>query len=482
MIRRMLWNSGEHPELVLEGLVPGEDRWSVRIEQISSTDRAACTENQPGSSIAATTSRRSIPCLRSIPIDPSLLSSEAFSPSISPVLREDQSGANSGLAPGDGGSPGLPAYQLWPKLWGTQDPAPDRAEVERMVEEDPLLHLAAEHSIPIDLDEQTFCISDRSHLDVIHNFVSASLSVGRLDTAIMILTKLLKGLDPVHDASMRYVRGAALHNLGVLYMWQAKYEYALDQFHLAVEERTATLPKDHPDVRVSLVWKGLAQFAQGRFEDALFCHELALEMTPSGDITRSKMLNNMGVVLYQMKHYMLALQKFTLSLEIQRGWLQGPVRRDSLVHEASLTLSNMGKLYLERGDYDLSYFVYEEALLLQTTIFRKDHDLVLESLMSLALTRARENLPEKALQILQGCLRSQTARYGKDSFQTMDALGYISYLHEYLKCPEDALKCLSVVKKWQKLNLPPGHPSLRKSRETLKRLEEAIGKNVSVWI
>jgi tetratricopeptide (TPR) repeat protein len=481
MIRRMLWNSGEHPELVLEGLVPGEDRWSVRIEQISSADCVGCPESQQGSPTVATSSRRIIPHLRSIPIDPSLLSFEAFSPSISPASAGSQSESDSGVT-GDGGSPGLPAYHLWPKLWGTQDPAPDRAEVERMVEEDPLLHLAAEHSIPIDLDEQTFCVSDRAHLDVIHNFISASLSVGRLDTAIVILTKLLKGLDPTHDTSMLFVRGAALQNVGVLLMWQAKYSDALDRFHLAVEERTATLPRDHPDVRVSLVWKGLAQFAHSQFDDALFSHELALEMTPPGDMTRSKILCNMGVVLYQKKQYMLALQKFTLALEIQRGWLQGPVRRDSLVHEASLTLMNMGKLYMERGDFDRSYFVYEEALLLQTTIFRKDHDLVLESLMSLALTRARDGKPDKALQILQGCLRSQTARYGKDSFQTMDCLGFISYLHEHLECPEDALKCLAAVKKWQKLNLPPGHPSLRKTRETVKRLEEAVGKNLSVWI
>jgi tetratricopeptide (TPR) repeat protein len=142
----------------------------------------------------------------------------------------------------------------------------------------------------------------------------------------------------------------------------------------------------------------------------------------------------------------------------------------------------MGKLYLERGDCDLAYFVYEEALLLQTTIFPKDHELVLESLVSLALTRARENQPQKALQILQGCLRSQNVRYGKDSIETIDTLGYLGYLYEHLDCQEDALKCLAAVKKWQKLNLPPGHPALRKTRESVKRLEDAIGKKVSVWI
>jgi tetratricopeptide (TPR) repeat protein len=490
VVRRMLWNSGHHPEIVLEGIYPGDDRWSVRIEQLgSAVDRSAGATTSGSNSTSKanrnTSTSKFLQHLRSIPIDPSLLSSEAFSPSITPVLTEEDNISEDDVgvaAGGDGGAPAVPYYQLWPTLWGTLDPAPDRADVDRMADEDPLLHLAAEHSIPIDLDEHTFCISERSHLDVVHSFVAASLGVGRLDIAITILSKLLKGLDHVTDENMRFVRGATLHNLGVAHMWQAGYDVALEQFHLAVQERTRMLPKDHPDVRVSQVWKGLAQFALGRYEDALFCLELALDMTPEGDIAKSKLLNNMGVVCYQKRQYMLALQKFTLSLELQRGWLDGSVRRDSIVHEASITLSNMGKLYLERGDCDLAYFVYEEALLLQTTIFPKDHELVLESLVSLALTRARENQPQKALQILQGCLRSQNVRYGKDSIETIDTLGYLGYLYEHLDCHEDALKCLAAVKKWQKLNLPPGHPALRKSREAVKRLEDAIGKKVSVWI
>lgn len=493
VVRRMLWNSGQHPEIVLEGIYPGEDRWSVRIEQVGSVNRAVPPLDRSAFATAGGSSSKSnrssnspniLQHLRSIPIDPSLLSAEAFSPSITPVLTEEDNVSDDDVVAGggDGGSPAVPYYQLWSTLWGTLDPAPDRAEVDRMADEDPLLHLAAEHSIPIDLDEHTFCISERSHLDVVHNFVAASLGVGRLDIAITILSKLLKGLDHVTDENMRFVKGATLHNLGVVHMWQAGYDVALEQFHLAVQERTRMLPKDHPDVRVSQVWKGLAQFALGRYEDALFCLELAFDMTPESDIARSKLLNNMGVVCYQKGQYMQALQKFTLSLELQRGWLDGSVRRDSIVHEASITLSNMGKLYLERGDCDLAYFVYEEALLLQTTIFPKDHELVLESLVSLALTRARENQPQKALQILQGCLRSQNVRYGKDSIETIDTLGYLGYLYEHLDCQEDALKCLAAVKKWQKLNLPPGHPALRKTREAVKRLEDAIGKKVSVWI
>ena len=88
---------------------------------------------------------------------------------------------------------------------------------------------------------------------------------------------------------------------------------------------------------------------------------MALDIFPNHDTTRAKLLNSIGVVqAFEGKHTE-AMKAFTSALEIQRVWLECPVRRDSLVYDASVTLQNMGKLYLRSGDNDLSYFVYDEA-------------------------------------------------------------------------------------------------------------------------
>jgi tetratricopeptide (TPR) repeat protein len=87
--------------------------------------------------------------------------------------------------------------------------------------------------------------------------------------------------------------------------------------------------------------------------------------------TRAKLLNNVGATYYQMSNFIDALKYFTTALEIQRRWLEGPVRRESSVFDGSVTLGNMGKVYLEQADYNMAIYVYEEALLVRLfyTIF-----------------------------------------------------------------------------------------------------------------
>ena len=197
---------------------------------------------------------------------------------------------------------------------------------------------------------------------------------------------------------------------------------------------------------------------------------------------RSKILNNVGVMHFMKRDLPSALREFTASLEIQRLLLDGEVRRDAIVYDAATTLGNMGKLYLERSDYRLSYYVYEEALLLLTTIFRKDHDLVLSNLTSLALIRAWDDQVKSSLLILQGCLRSQTARFGKESLQSIETIATMGALYEKVGCLEDALKCFVLVKQYQRDNLPSDHPSRRQMRSVIIKVQEGLGNSASMWV
>ena len=101
----------------------------------------------------------------------------------------------------------------------------------------------------------------------------------------------------------------------------------------------------------------MANFAFESTFEALKCFEAALAICTSMDNTRAKMLNNIGVARYQLKDYAQALKSFTSALEIQRPWLDGPIRRESILHSASTTLSNIGNVYMRQGDHDLAYFV-----------------------------------------------------------------------------------------------------------------------------
>lgn len=442
MVADMLWTSGgrSQPEMVLEGFLPGcEDRWSVRFEHLPNKDSGVGSLD------------------------------DAPDPPSSKELGTDE------YETSEDGSPIMPAHKLWNMMWGS-NPAPSNlTDLDRVSEtDDPLLNLAAENSIPIDIDEDTFIVSSRDHMQSIHEITTVPLSKGQFDAALNIFYKLLKGLDLLDKAELRFLRGSVRHNIGVIQLWQGNYENALESFDQAVEERLAHLSSNHADIIVSLIQKGTTYFALERLEEAIATWNIALPMTQLDHIIRAKILNNLGVAQYHRKDFSAALKNFTASLEIQRHWLESPIRRETNVYDAAVLLGNMGKLYLEQPDYDLTYFVYEEALLLQTTVFHKDHDIVLASLTSLALAKAQNNQLKKALQILTGCLRSQNVRFGTNSVASIDTTGLMGYLYAREENYDEALKCLVKVKKWQSARLPASHSALEATNEAIQKLEESI--------
>lgn len=447
MVADMLKNSSGRspPEMVLEGFLPGgEDRWIVRFENTSvRPDIKASTSNQETDVL------------------PSLKG-----------LDMDECGTCS-----DDGSPLMPTKKLWNMLWG-QDPAPTNlTDLEKINSQDdmddPLLNLAAENSIPIDIDEETFIVSNREHLESIHDIAAGPLSNGRFDVALKIFDKLLKGVQMLEDPDLRFLKGSVLHNIGVIHLWEGNFVAALSKFREACSERSMYLPLNHPDTVVSMVRKGIAFFALERFDEAIEVWKAALPLVTEPDsVVRAKILNNLGAVHYQKGDFIAALKYFTSSLEVQRPWLDDSIRRQTNVYDATVTLGNMGKLYLEQPDYDLAYYVYEEALLLQTTIFRKDHDVVLASLTSLSLAKARNHQVTKALQILKGCLRSQNIRFGADSVASIETTGLLGYLYARQESYDEALKCLIKVNTWQSTRLQPSNPAMVENKVAVGILEE----------
>jgi tetratricopeptide (TPR) repeat protein len=423
------------PELVLEGFI-ANDRWLVRLESMYNKND-------------------NVPQLQS---------------------TDDESTTD--------GSPKLSTPKLLASIWGRdRSPPPSHAQPEEG-DEDDLFQLAASCSVPIDIDEETFIIDTPAHCQAVHDIAAVPLKAGRFDDAIDIFQKILKGLEMRHGDQPHHLIGTTLHNIGLLLLWKGQYKEAWKNFNQAASVRMESLSKNHPDIAVSLSREGIALFALEKYNDALFVLEQALHICCSENATRAKILNNMGVVYYQQRDDMQAMAAFAGALEIQRIWLDNRVRRNSIIFDASITMGNMGKLYLEQENYHLSFFVNEEALLLQTTAFPKDHDIVLRSLDSIAYARAREGDYEKAIHLYRGILRSQDARFGpysKESMGTTKLMGILLIKEEDY---EEALKCFTTLLKWQKARLPNNDPELQQSKEYIRNIEKYLDgvDQVSVWV
>jgi len=475
LVSDMIWTSAgkDQPEIILEGFNPGgSDRWTVRImseEQLSSSDSH-----------------------QSHNID------SQCPPTLQSTTDDDESTAISSHATEDG-STNLAPNILWYNLWGQQNTPPIPTHMKTAIgtktviadEEDDMLHsassdedqilqFAASCNVPIDLDEDAFIIDSPDHLQSVHELAMVPLQSRRFESAISVFQKLLRGLESADK--FEHLIGSTHHNIGMIQLCQGHYMDALSSFQKAVHARKQCLPSNHPDIAISLQREGVAHFALSAMNEAVECFEGALEFFPDEDATRAKVLNNIGVAQYQLEAHAKSLKSFTSALEIQRPWLEGPVWRECMVFDASITLANMGKVNVRKGDYDLAYFVFEEACLLQTSSFRKDHDIVLISLDNMARVHAKNGNQAEALRIFTSLSRSQVARFGPDNEACIETFGMKGVAHFKLLEFEEALECMNRVATWQAKNLVPSHPAVREVKENIKQIKRCIQGEEPMWV
>lgn len=439
LVSDMIQASGgkECPELILEGYVPGgADRWTVRLDNPSDVSNAVRPHGNT-----------------------------------SPVRRtrsaEDTDDDTAELT--EDGSANMPSHMLWNNIWGRESPPPIPAHMQSGSSEEgeeDVMQLVAACSVPVDLDEDTFIISTADHFRAVHDVIMKPLRSRRYDLASKIFEKMLKGLKDQNNDNQEYLQACTLHNMGMISMIQSNFTDALDQFQKATEIRTRCLPQNHPDVAVSLLRRGEAYLALNQFEKALDSFQSALAMSPTENTTRAKILNNIGVVRYLQENFSAAMKALTAALEIQRGWLEGEVRRESSVYDASVTLGNMGKVFLEMQEYEVAYSVFEESCLLQTTIFSKDHDLLLASLENLALTHAKSHRCNLALPILRSVLRIREAKFGPQHWSSIQSMGLLSFMLIQEAELTEATGLLQKVSEWQDQHLlDPSDPSLQTTKD-----------------
>ena len=468
IVDEMIWASAgmDQAEIIFEGFYPGgSDRWGVQIATLP---------------LPSQSQSQSPPEERNTKESPQDNDQYISTPLTTDKNDGDESAASN--TTDIEGSTNLPVADLWESLWGmVTTPPPIPSYMKTFFSEDEEdQQFAATCNVPIDLDDDAFIIDSSKHVKSIHELVMVPLQARHFDSAISIFEKLHRGL----DGNMKFFHlvASTSHNIGMIQLCQGKHKEAVKSFQRAVEIRKECLPTDHPDIAVSLQREGMAHFALGSVVEALKCFEAALAICTSMDNTRAKILNNIGVARYQLEDYPQALKSFTSALEIQRPWLEGPVRRESIVYSASTILSNMGKVYLREGDHDLAYFLFEEACLMQTSIFRKDHDVVLCSMDNMARAHAKNGNDAEALRIFASLYRSQEGRFGPNHEACIETLGMVGISHFKLLDYEEAEKCLTAVKSWQihKGGVDQTHRSVKITTDHLQQIKRCLKE--PVWV
>lgn len=424
----------ETPEMVLEGFHPGcKGRWSVQMDRsidFSVHDRIVLSSTD----------------FRDPDAGLSLKNSDEYN---SPVVCGVENGVS--------------LNNLMENMWGQEETPPTHQSSQYTDHEggEGVLTLASKCHVPIDIDENTFIVETAEHLQSIHEIASVPLRRGNFDYALLVFEKILKGLKLRHGSKPHHLVGATLHNIGIIQMWQGRFEAACDNFQEAVEVRKISLHPQHEDVGVSLIRLGMASLAIEKRTDAIIFFQKSLSIFLDEDTSRAKVLNNLSVAQFLNTDFKSAVTGLNIALEIQRTWFEGKIRRESIIFDASVTLSNIGKIHLEQEKFESAYFVYEEALLLQTTVFRQSCPMVLESLGNIAYAKAKSGDVKKAVSIYNGILRSQASSHGKGSREYSETMGLLGYLHVQIKDNERAAMCLAFALQFLEKHLGTNHRGVK---------------------
>ena len=479
MVSDMILKSAgrDPPEMVLEGFMPGgDDRWRVSMEEplVFPQEPVVIISPAPAETASTSDCGSSLSC-------PALAASECGS---SLTCGEDDLTALMGT------------------MWGLEKPPPTHATASPEPVDDDVFQMASACNVPIDVDEEAFMVETSQHLRSVHDIASIYLSRQDYEGALTIFFKILKGLKLKHEEKPHFVIGSTLHNIGIIQMWQGRFSEALITFDQAVAMRMDVLPSKHPDIAVSLVRKAFCEFALDRLADSADSFGKALALCPAKNATRAKILNNIGVVQYQSRLLIQALTAFAGALEIQRKLLEGPVRRESIIFDATTTLQNMGKFYVTKCDFGTGLDVFQEAMVvstfkrficflrshlttydrqLQQTAFRKDSPIVLENLGNLAYTKIKTGDLSKATEMYNCILKAQEVQNGKESREYNETLGLLGLILTLQQEHSEALSCLTAALKWQEENLGATHPSVQFTKGLVKKISRVSRRGSSEW-
>jgi len=379
----------------------------------------------------------------------------------------------------------VPTYDLLNHMWGKDNlPPPSNNLMMKFTKQTNISEYLIAANCPIDVDDNLLMIDSIERLKNIIDVAVSPLRNGCFEDAIEIFGKILQSLNEQHmnyiDNNMprkEILIAATHHNIATLQMWAGMYEDALLSLKESIRIRLTCFSEYHPLVAVTYCKLGLVQFSLEQLDAALESFERVIKiqrLINSSELEMAKVLCNIGATQYQKGDMASASKYFRESHELQRRWIESPIKRESNVYEAGVTLCNMGKVFLEKNDFDMSFHSYEEALMLQATSFKKDHDIVLLSLGNIAFAKAKKGERTKALKIYKGIHRAQVRKFGAESREAVETIGLISVIHIQQRDYHEAIKCLYHVMEWQVANLDEHHLAIRNTKETIMKITQEI--------
>ena len=285
-----------------------------------------------------------------------------------------------------------------------------------------------------------------------HRLGSLMIQLKKLDQAEILYQSLLREITDQYD------KAYCFHQLGIVYIEEAKYEEALKCNHKSLEIKKKRLPTDHPSLTTSYNSIGVVYRILGEYAKALEYYHKSLEIMkkrlPVDHPDLATIYNNIGLLYNRMGEYSKALKYHHESLEIEKRSL--PVDHPDLAS----TYNNIGLLYNRMGEYQKALEYHHKSLEIRKKSLPVDHPNLATSYNNIGSVYDSMGEYSKALKYHHKSLEIEKRSLPVDHpdlASTYNNIGTVYHtMNEYSKALECFEKSLEIMKR----SLPADHPSL----------------------
>jgi tetratricopeptide (TPR) repeat protein len=211
--------------------------------------------------------------------------------------------------------------------------------------------------------------------------------------------------------------GSALHNVAIANLRAGSLDDAMDAIEEAIKIRSRSLGRQHPRVADSLVELGIILLSMDEHDDALkvFDRALKLRREEKDDVFAeedvdecklkiAKVLNNIGCVNFEKGDLQAAEFAFNEAIVLQRSvfknWFAivcGVDANSPGILTMASTMCNKAYVEIERDHFLPAIDLFNESLKIQRSVLGDDNKLVQSSLDNLGYAHAMLGKYEKAL-------------------------------------------------------------------------------------
>lgn len=229
--------------------------------------------------------------------------------------------------------------------------------------------------------------------------------------------------------------GTTLHNIGIVYLLNQRYDLACESLQKATAARASCLGEHHMDYISSVTQTGLAYYAQNQFvqarqtwRDALTClsrlPSLASSSNTSAELL-SVVLNNIACAEFEIGQVGNAARTFCEALEAYRAITTDIDERQygsGVARKLANLRSNVGYVWLRMKRGDLAIEAFKASL---AEKFSDDDTFIIAM-------QDRQN--NDALNVYAKMLRTQIQTYGWNHTESQKTLTKINLLSGGKKC------------------------------------------------